>query len=65
MILCSAIAMFIYEMGLYGTAIFLGLTRWDRLSYFLLTALYSILVMIPLYQLIYKIGCIGGHVWNE
>ena len=65
MILCSAIAMFLYEMGLYGTAIFLGLTRWDRLSYFLLTALYSILVMIPLYQLIYKIGCIGGHVWNE
>lgn len=65
MILCSAIAMLIYELGLYGTAVFLGLTRWNRLSYFLLTALYSIVVMIPLYQLIYRIGSIGGHVWNE
>ena len=65
MILCSAIAMLIYELGLYGTAIFLGVTRWNRISYFLLTALYSILAMIPLYQLIYRIGSIGGHVWNE
>lgn len=65
LLLCSAIAMLIYELGLYGTAIFLGLTRWDRFSYFLLTAAYSILVMIPLYQLIHRIGCIGGHVWSE
>lgn len=65
LILCSAIAMLVYEVGLYGVALFLGQTRWDRLPMFLLTALYSILVMIPLYQLIYRIGSIGGHVWNE
>ena len=65
MILCSAIAMLIYEVGLYGVALFLGRTRFDRLPLFLLTALYSIVVMIPLYQLIYRIGSIGGHVWNE
>lgn len=65
MILCSAIAMLIYEVGLYGVALFLGRTRFDRLPLFLLTALYSIAVMIPLYQLIYHIGSIGGHVWNE
>ena len=65
MILCSAIAMLIYEVGLYGVALFLGRTRFDRLPLFLLTALYSIAVMIPLYQLIYRIGSIGGHVWNE
>ena len=65
MILCSAIAMLIYEVGLYGVALFLGRTRFDRLPFFLLTALYSIAVMIPLYQLIYRIGSIGGHVWNE
>ena len=65
MILCSAIAMLFYEVGLYGVALFLGRTRWDRLPIFLLTAAYSIAVMIPLYHLIYRIGSIGGHVWNE
>ena len=65
LILCSAIAMLIYEVGLYGVALFLGQTRFDRFPFFLLTALYSIAVMIPLYQLIYRIGSIGGHVWNE
>lgn len=65
MLLCSAISMAVYEFGLFGIAIFLGLTRWARFPYFALTALYSIVLMIPLYQLIYRIGRIGGHIWNE
>ena len=47
------------------TALFAGLTRLDRFHFFLLTAAYSILVMIPLYQLIFRIGQMGGHVWKD
>lgn len=64
-LLCSFIAMFIYEIGLFLTALFMGLTRLDRFQYFVLTALYSTIVMIPLYQLIYRIGKMGGHVWKD
>jgi len=41
------------------------LTHWGRLPVFLLTALFSCLVLIPLYSLIYKIGLIGGNTWKE
>lgn len=64
-LLCSSIAMFIYEIGLFLTALFLGLTRLDRFPYFVLTAVYSIVLMIPLYQLIIRIGQMGGHVWKD
>lgn len=64
-LLCSSIAMFLYEIALFLTALFMGLTRLDRFQYFVLTALYSIVVMIPLYQLIYRIGQMGGHVWKD
>lgn len=65
MLLCSAIAMAVYELGLFAIAVFMGLTHWARFPYFALTALYSIVLMIPLFQLIYRIGRIGGHIWNE
>lgn len=65
MILCSAVAMLVYELGLFGMAVFTGLTRWARFPYFVQTAVYSIVLMIPLYHLFYRIGKIGGHVWNE
>ena len=64
-ILCAGMALLAYELGLYATGLFMGLTRWDRIVYFLLTSAYTIAVMIPLYQLIYKIGKIGGHTWKE
>ena len=64
-LLCSSIAMLTYEVGLYITASMMGLTRWARGVYFLKTALYSIVLMIPLYQLIYRIGLIGDHVWKD
>ena len=57
--------MFVYEIGLFLTALFLGLTRLDRFPYFVLTAVYSIVLMIPLYQLIIRIGQMGGHVWKD
>ena len=64
-ILCGAIAMFCYEVGLFVVGVSTALTHWGRLPSFVLTAIYSSLVMIPLYSLIYKIGLIGGNTWKE
>ncbi len=65
MVLCGGLALLVYEMGTFGVGIFLGLTRWDRMGSFLVTALLSWIVMIPLYSLINAIGQIGGHTWKE
>lgn len=64
-VICAGIALTIYEMGLFVVGIGLGLTRWDRVFSFLITAGYSFGVMILLYPLINKIGLIGGITWKE
>ena len=64
-VLCSAIAVTAYEIGLFVVGLTTGLTRWGRLPVFLLTAAFSCLVLIPLYSLIHKIGLIGGNIWKE
>ena len=64
-ILCGTISMFCYEVGLFVVGVSTALTHWGRLPSFVLTAIYSSLVMIPLYSLVYKIGLIGGNTWKE
>lgn len=64
-VICAGIAMTIYEMGLFVVGIGLGLTRWDRVFSFLITAGYSFGVMVLLYPLINRIGLIGGTTWKE
>ena len=64
-ILCAALALTGYELGLFAVGLSSQLTHWGRFPPFLLTALMSCLVMIPLYSLIYKIGLIGGNTWKE
>ena len=64
-VICAGIALTIYEMGLFVVGIGLGLTRWDRVFSFLITAGYSFGVMVLLYPLINRIGLIGGPTWKE
>lgn len=64
-VLCAGAAQMAYELGLYAVGLFLGLTRWDRIVSFALTGVYTVLLMIPLYPLICKIGLIGGNTWKE
>lgn len=64
-VLCAGAAQMAYELGLYAVGLFLGLTRWDRIGSFALTGVYTVLLMIPLYPLICKIGLIGGNTWKE
>ena len=64
-ILCAAIAVVSYELGLFAVGLTTALTHWGRLPSFVMTAVFSCLVLIPLYTLIYKIGLIGGNTWKE
>ncbi len=64
-ILCAAIAVLCYEMGLFVVGLFMQLTLFSRIGTFALNGLFSAAAMIPLYPLIYKIGLIGGNTWKE
>ena len=64
-VLCACLAAIIYEIGLYFTGLFMGLTSWYRLPRFLITGLLTAAVMFPLYYFIYRIGQIGGYTWKE
>lgn len=64
-ILCAGIAMVAYELAVFAAGIFMGMTHFGRVGAFLLCGLLSLLVQIPLYFLIYKIGLIGGNQWKE
>ena len=64
-LLCTALALMAYELGLFVVGVFSELTRGERILSFVLTGVYSSLMLIPLYPLIYKIGLIGGNTWKE
>ena len=64
-VLCASIAMMIYELTVFGLGLFGELTNWYRWHIFLITGIVSILLMIPLYPLVSKIGAIGGETWKE
>lgn len=64
-VLCAGIALMLYELCVFGTGVFLGLTYWSRIGNFLLTGLYSWIIMAALYPLIRFIGKIGGQTWKE
>ena len=64
-LLCACCALMLYEIGTFGGAIFMELTRWDRIGRFLLSGIYGCALMIPLYPLMHKFGSIGGHTWKE
>ena len=63
--LCACLAAMLYELGLFVTGLMQGLTYWGRLPAFVLTGVYTCLVMIPLYSLVNKTGLIGGNTWKE
>lgn len=64
-LLCAFLALMGYEMGLLVVGLMNGLTHIGRMASFLLTGVYTCLLMIPLYPLIHKIGLIGGNTWKE
>ena len=64
-VLCTGTAMVSYELLLLVIGIIMDLTRWNRLGVFLLTALLSAALVIPMYPVAQAIGKIGGNPWKE
>jgi hypothetical protein len=64
-VLCAGCALLLYELAIFIIALVSGLAPWSRVGIFLLTALYSWVIMVPLYPLACKIGKIGGEPWKE
>ena len=63
--LCTIVIIYVYELAIFGTGIFQGLTIWARLGVFLTTALMSCIVMVPMYPVVRAISKIGGDSWIE
>ncbi len=64
-LLCSAVALLLYEMSIFGVGLLFGATHTGRVYAFLMTSLLSILVMPVLYPIVENIGKIGGETWKE
>ena len=63
--ICAGLALLVYELAVYGTGLFLGLTYLSRIGVFVTTWALSFAVMLALYPLIRKIQKIGGELWRE
>lgn len=64
-VICAGCALILYEIAIFVIALLSGLAPWTRVGVFLLSALYSCAIMVPLYPLACKIGKIGGEPWKE
>lgn len=63
--LCTVFAVVVYEMAMFLLGAFMGLTPWNRIGGFLLTAGMSLLSAPILYPILLSIESIGGETWRE
>ena len=63
--LCSGVAIMLYELLVFSAGAFWGHTNISRLQIFLLSGLYTLLVVPALYPIFRVIGKIGGESWKE
>lgn len=63
--LCTGVAVLVYELALFLLGAILGLTPWGRFGGFLLTAALTLLAAPVLYPLLLAIESIGGETWKE
>ncbi len=64
-LLCAALGMVLYEVGLFGINLFLKLTVFNRVGAALLTALLSVVASPVWYPVLLAIGKLGGETWKE
>ena len=64
-LICTALAMFVYELAVFITGLFLQLTLGVRILGFLITAALTCLSIPVLYPVFHAIGKIGGDAWTE
>ena len=63
--LCTALAMAVYELGVFAIGLFLGLTTGGRILGFAVTTGLSLVAAPVLYPILLAIGRIGGEEWKE
>lgn len=61
----TAVAVMVYEIGLFLVGLFLGHTTIVTFSHFLLTGVLGAIVIPVLYPVFTAIGKIGGETWKE
>ena len=61
--LCTGIAMVVYELAVFAFGAFLGMTTFPRVGSFLMTAVMTMVAAPALYPLLKAIG--GGDIWKE
>ena len=64
-VLCTLLAMVLYELSVFGIGLFFGQTYLRRIGIFGLTALLSMVPAPLLYAIFQSIGKIGGQTWKE
>ena len=64
-IICTGLAMLLYELCVFIMGLIQKLTTFDRLGVFLLTAALSLIAAPILYPIGLAIGSIGGESWKE
>ena len=63
--LSAAVAVLVYEMGLFFVGLSLGHTTGQAVTHFLLTGVYGIVAIPVLYPVFTGICKIGGETWKE
>ena len=63
--LCTGVAIMVYEMGIFVSGLASGLTILARAGVFCLTGLLTCVVMFPMYPAVRAISKIGGNTWKD
>ncbi len=64
-VLCTALGMLLYELGLFAVSLFLKLTFFSRVGSVLFTVALSLLAVPVFYPVLLAIGKLGGEAWEE
>ena len=64
-LMCTALAMFVYELGVFGLCLLLGQVTAARYMTFLVPAVTSLAAVPIVYPFAKLIGRIGGETWKE
>ena len=64
-LLCTALAMVMYELAVFGYCLQVGYTTFSRMISFLMPAVLSTAAALLIYPLAKAISAVGGNLWNE
>lgn len=64
-LLCMAIGLIVYELAIFSSGLFLGLTPFDRIAGFGITTGLTYVAVPLLYPVLQAIRNLGGNAWKE